>query len=315
MKRKVIQIAGSTHLVSLPRHWLITFNVKKGDEVEVNEQNDAVVITTEKKHAPEQAELDISNLKPMILRCFVALYKRGVDEIRITFDNVDLMEDIQRAIGKEAVGFEIIDQGRNYCIVKHVSGELEDFDQILRRTFLLLLSMANESLQAVQKRDYAVLNNIAFLEEANNRFTTSCRRYLNRKGYRDMKKLGPLYYIIEDLENMADEYKYLCNYLYNKKDENPTIQKEAIDVFEKTNTMLRLLYEVFYKFDKEKLVAIGNLRRDTVKRAQDIIEMEKHPESRMITHNLLVITQKLFNMIGPYLVMTIAEKEAILPSK
>ena len=58
--------------------------------------------------------------------------------------------------------------------------------------------------------------NIAFLEEANNRFTTTCRRLLNKKGYKEYKKLGPLYYMIEELENIADQYKYLCKCLGNR---------------------------------------------------------------------------------------------------
>ena len=33
MKRKVIQIAESTQLISLPRRWAMKCNVKKGDEL------------------------------------------------------------------------------------------------------------------------------------------------------------------------------------------------------------------------------------------------------------------------------------------
>ena len=305
MKRKVIQIAGSTHVVSMPASWIKRFNIKKGDEVEVEEQNERVLISTEKNYGIEKVEIDISNLDPMVLRCFVALYKRGADEIRITFDDINLMKDIQRAIGKEAVGFEIIEQGRNFCVVRHVSGELEDFEPILRRTFLLLQSMADESLQAIQKNDYEVLHNIAFLEESNNRFTTSCRRYLNRHGLKDLRKVGPMYYIIEDLENLADEYKYLCLYLYNKRHEKFVIDQEIIELYDVINRIFRDFYEMFYKFDEKKLTEIGRLRKDIVANAIKIMETSAHPASRIVAHHLLIIAQKIFNLVGPYLVMNL----------
>ena len=36
MKRKVIQIANSTQLISLPRKWSQKYGVKKGDEITIN---------------------------------------------------------------------------------------------------------------------------------------------------------------------------------------------------------------------------------------------------------------------------------------
>ena len=137
IKRSVIQIANSTQLISLPRKWAQKYDIKKGDELEVEEQGNKIVVGTEKDFKIEKVELDISDLEPMILRCIVALYRRGVDEIRVTFNKPELIESIQKVIGKEAVGYEIIEQGNNYCVIKHVSGELEDFEPILRRTFLL----------------------------------------------------------------------------------------------------------------------------------------------------------------------------------
>jgi len=42
MKRRVIQIADSTQLVSLSRKWAIQRGIKKGDELEVKEEGNRV---------------------------------------------------------------------------------------------------------------------------------------------------------------------------------------------------------------------------------------------------------------------------------
>ena len=38
MRRKVIQIAGSTQLISLPRKWAIRQGIEKGEELNIDEQ-------------------------------------------------------------------------------------------------------------------------------------------------------------------------------------------------------------------------------------------------------------------------------------
>lgn len=303
LKRKVIQIANSTQLVSLPRKWSQKYGVKKGDEIEVEENGNKIIISTEKGFQVEKVELNIDDLEPMILRCVVALYKRGVDEIKVTFNKPELIEPLQKVIGKEAVGYEITEQGKDYCIIKHVSGELEDFDPILRRTFLLLISMANESLESIKNNEFNNLKNVAFLEEANNRFTTTCRRLLNKKGYKDTKKIGPLYYIIEEIENIADQYKYLCDFIYNLRNKRIRINKEVLEIYQETNEMLKNFYELYYKFEKNKIVHIGKQRKILVDRFLNLFEKNISSLDKLILHHLFTIMQKIFCLVGPYLVI------------
>lgn len=304
MKRSVIQIADSTQLISLPRAWCKQFDIKKGDELDVEPRGNKLEVCTERGYKTDNAELDITNLDPMVLRCVVALYKKGTDEIKLTFNDVHELDSVQKLIGKEAVGYEIVDQGRNYCLIRHVSGELGDFDSILRRTFLLLLNMAKEAYTATKNKEYGALKNISYLEEANNRFTTTCRRLLNKKGLPDDRKIGALYYIVEELENLADQYKYLCNYL-SSKGNKLKLDDEVLDLFKEVNDYFQLFYELFYKYDKKKLVQYGKGRKDLIEKAHALMESDLPNENYVVLHNLLVICQKTFCLGGPYLVLAL----------
>ena len=62
MKRKIIQIADSTQLVSLPRKWSLKYNIKKGDEVEVEEQGNKLLVSTEKGVELKSIEIDVTEL-------------------------------------------------------------------------------------------------------------------------------------------------------------------------------------------------------------------------------------------------------------
>jgi len=305
MKRSVIQIANSTQLVSLPRKWAVHHNIQKGDELDIKEEGNKIIVTTDSISKKETKEIDVTNLEPMILRCIVALYKKGVDEIKVIFNKPELVTSVQRLIGKEAVGFEITDQGKNYCIIKHVSGELEDFDPVLRRTFLLLLSMASRSYDAIKEGKFEQLKNIAFLEEANNRFTTSCRRFLNKKGYKNHRVIGPLYYIVEDLENLADQYKYLCMHLYKLKGKKITLDKNILEIYKRINQLLKSYYEIFYKFDDKSVAEIGKERKELVDKIFKLIETNKDPYNFIVLHYLMTIMQKIFCLVGPYMVVAL----------
>ena len=88
MKRKIIQIANSTYLVSLPKKWCVDNNLKKGEEIDVEPKGGEVTITAEKKIIPTSTEMDITRLdRTSIFFAIRALYKKGYDEIKLTFKN------------------------------------------------------------------------------------------------------------------------------------------------------------------------------------------------------------------------------------
>jgi phosphate uptake regulator len=303
MRRKVIQIADSTQLISLPRKWALKYGIKKGDEVEVLEEGARLVVSTDRGEISENAELNIDNLEPMVLRYLVALYKKGVDEVNVTFNKPEKIRAVQSSIGKEAVGYEITDQTATSCTIKHVSGELEEFEPVLKRTFLLLVSMADQTYDALKDSHFEDLKNAAFLEEANNRFTTTCRRMLNKKGHKSKKKSGPLYYIIEDLENIADQYKYLCLHFYGKKDKKSIkFSKEVLDLFKQTNSVVKRFTELYNSYSVEKVVEIGKARKEMVPKAFELMEKSKNPNDTLLIHYSITIMQKIFCLVGPYLV-------------
>ncbi len=305
--RKIIAFGKTSFVMSLPKSWVVKNNLKKGNLIGIEENKGTLVLTPDANSEKllEKDELDVTKLGKMTLRYMLALYKKGVDEIRVTFAKPELLEQIQNAIGKEAVGYEITDQGSNYCIIKNVAGELTEFDPVMRRTFLLLISMADESLANIKKAQFDQLKSISFLEEGNNRFTTTLRRALNKGTYKEAAKVGPLYYIVEDIENIADQYKYMCNYLYERRGKKIKLRKEILDLYQKTNDMLREFYEMYYKYDPGKATDIGNKRKEIVAEFFNIVDSKPNPEEIVVLYNLMTIMQKIFCLVGPYLTMTI----------
>jgi len=304
MKRKVIKQGHNTLTITLPAKWVEKNSVKAGDEVEIEEDEKKLLIGSGSVKNILKEQLDVTNLEPMVLRYILALYKKGVDEIDVLFEKPELLGSIQKAIGKEAVGFEIVSQGRTNCLIKNISVPVQsEFDSILKRTFLLMITTAEESYDFIKNLNFEHLKNVAFLEEANNRFTTAIRRILNKNGSDKYRCIGPIYYIAEELEKIADQFKYLCNYLYDQKDKKNKIKPKIIGEYKKIIDMLRLYYEIFYNFNQKKVVEIGDLRKSIVKNCMNSLTEKNNVVEVMLLHYTLVISQKIFCLVGPYLII------------
>ena len=250
MKRKVIQIANSTQLISLPRKWSQKYGIKKGDEIEVEEDGDKLLIKTESTPNAKEIEVDVSGLTPRLADRFIArAYQKGYDAITIKYDKPELSIAIQEKV-KELLGFEIMEQSRGTIVVKSISTKLDiDFDSSLRRAFLIVIDMADTCLEAFEKNDNKTLENIYHKDFDVNKFCYFCLRFIN-KGFHGGFGTYILYYLIESLEDAGDEYKALAKYLAKIK-----IKKNnLIKVISKVNDLTKLAYEFFYKPEKEKAV-------------------------------------------------------------
>jgi hypothetical protein len=81
-----------------------------------------------------------------------------------------------------------------------------------------------------------------------------------------------------NLEKIADEYKYICEYLAKKNKISP----ETADVFEKVNGLLRKYYELFYSFKIEKLSELSEEFKSVKQEAEKVLA--KSPDAVVVSH-------------------------------
>lgn len=298
IKRKVIQIAGSTCLVSLPKTWIDSMSIKKGDELELQVENDKIVVSVDGDSRPEVIKVDVTDANLFVFRFLGAIYKSGYDEVELKISDNTSLKDLSRQINAMLPGYEVVDQHGNICIIKNISKGLEsEFDTLLRKIFLITRSIANNTLEALKAKEYAQLRDTFILEETTNRFCNFCERLLNKKGYKNGKKTTFVYNIVWELEKVADQFKYMNKYILETK--NVKIGKEAIVLFEKVNELFNTFYELFYKFDQAKVQKIAEGRKSIVDESDKLFS-SKTTDAKII-HHLENVTQMVFNMTGSYL--------------
>ena len=279
IKRSVIQIANSTQLISLPRKWSLKYGVKRGDELEIKENGTSLNISTEKILHVEEIIVDVSGLTPRLADRFLArAYQKGYDKITIKFDKPELMIAIQNKV-PELLGFEIMEQSKNSCVIQTISSKLEvDFDSLLRKAFLTTLDMADTCLEALKNNDAKTLENLYHRDFDVNKFCYFCLRAIN-KGQHEGFGTYILYYLIELLEDVGDEYKTLAKKLIKIKSKN-----EIIKVLIKTNEVFKLGYDFFYKPEKLKAVEAINLYNETRGEIENVFgKMKNYNDLKALT--------------------------------
>lgn len=304
MKRKVIKHGPSTYVLSLPNKWVKQHKISKGDELEVEQDHNRLTISVGSVQPVNMKELDITPFRNMIPRTIHSLYKKGYDELRLTSESNETFNLIRSSLGKEAIGFELLERKGNCSVIKNVSEGTRAFDQIMRQTFMMLFSMADEGQQAIINKNTEELHNLITLEETNNRFTTICRRHLNTKGRVEYAYVGPLYYIVEMLEKIADVYKYMFTYL--SKDKSALdLDSEIVDKYSDVTSLLRDFHNLYYKFNPEGADMMRTKRKQIIDDLHGFAPHLANHQDIMMYHYLMTLTEHTFSMLDPYLVIAL----------
>ncbi len=262
MKRKIAKIGPSTLMVSLPSKWAKKFNLKKGDELEVSENEERLIVSTQKEVFKKEIEMNVSSLDVMLYRLIGAVYKSGYEQVKIIFNDSKQLETIYDVLRKTCIGFEIIEQSKNFVIIKEISKpEHLEFENVLRRNFLFLLSVAKDSLEAVKKHDYPELKNITLRDYNINKYSDFCRRILNKRSVSEFSKNAPLYCIIEQTEKIGDLYRDICHSVYENK---LILDKNILEIYSKINDFILSFYDLFYKFNFENIEEFGKKKNETL---------------------------------------------------
>jgi len=293
MKRKVSQIGPATLMVSLPSKWVKRCGVKKGDELDVEEKENSLNIAVERKQELSEIDLDITNLdRTSIMLRIRSCYRMGYDKINIKFESqttphfrtgeeLNILPIIHKEVGR-LVGVEIIQQKKDFVVIKDYSASsIGDFDNTLRRIFLLTIDLSNDFLKAISSSDKVLMSSIEEKHDTISKFASYSLRLLNKKGYSELGKTSILYHIIDCVDMIVDIFKYAARDLANLKEMK--LKKQTKEIIADIIQSLHWFYELFYRYDNNKVLQV-NRNRDEVK-----IKINETMKDLTESENLLVM--------------------------
>ncbi|MFH1586132.1 MAG: AbrB/MazE/SpoVT family DNA-binding domain-containing protein [archaeon] len=317
MKRKIIRQGHNTMTITLPSDWIKKFNLVPGDEIDVSEVNNELVVSTEGNNGEERkTTIDITNFRmPLLWRFFQGPYREGYDEITIKFDpnkeyqsayhyyttqfdyaNIGehvpkkpAIDHLQTFVDR-FIGMEIIETGKDHCVIREM-GEVspKEFENSLRRIFLVILQLFDRLIEIMEdkdKRGTHICKEIHTMDLNVDRFVDYCSRIMNKR--KDMltdNKKSLIFSTLYILELVGDEMKYVGKHL--AKDNNEQL-KEAIKVAKKVKQYFELFYDLFYKFSRERAIVIGEYDYNIYQENFNLKKKIKGEERSIVKHFMMV---------------------------
>ncbi|PLW79292.1 hypothetical protein C0585_08435 [Candidatus Woesearchaeota archaeon] len=294
MRRKIVKQGTATMTISLPSKWVKQNNLKEGDEVEMTEEENKLVIGGEGSND----EIKKIEIKGKFGKNDLShLYMVGYDEVVIHFDDEKSLNEILDRVN-EIIGFEVIDQTEKSVTIKNITSELDsEYDNILRKTLLIQKDMNENIVNALKNKEFERLKQIRRQEVINNKFTGFLVRIISKKGYANQSRSPQAYDMIQNLERVADQYKYLCDdYIELKK-----INDEELDLLIEANELFLRFYDLHYKLTPEKKHEFRKLRRELFEKTKKALM--NNPS--IMNHHVFNIAEKIYNVAGSFFAINV----------
>ncbi len=318
MKRRIIKQGHNTLTITLPSKWVKNINLKQGDEVDLIEKENGLFLSTEKNSEFLKAKIDVSEYDiPTIWKYFMSIYRQGYDELEVRFNPKIRLESPYKFFAQHKldlkykkehstktpleffneminrfIGFEIVNYGKDFILIKEMSAPTsKEFDNSLRRVFLLIDHMTEEICESLAAKDMKKLNHIHDIDINLDKFHDYCIRILNKIGNKNTRKTSLLISTLYFLELIGDEFKVISYHLmYDYIKAN---YKNIKEIIESLKEQLNLFYEVFYKFDQSKINKMSELDKERYFSVDNVSKKVKKEEEKEIFHHLRIITRYL----------------------
>lgn len=313
MKRKIIKQGHNTLTVTLPSKWVKHFNLQAGDEIDLLEKENGLFLTTEKKFESLKTEININDFDiPTIWKYFMAVYREGYDEVKVKFSpdkelenpykffthhKIDLrykkerekrrIEESLQGFVNRFIGYEIVEHGKDFIVVKEM-GQLtsKEFDSSLRRIFLIIQQMAEETLEAIETSNPKILTHMHDIDINLDKFQDYCTRILNKIGNKEPRKTSLLFSILYFLELIGDEFKNISVHIINDFPNTKLSNIKSLAMYVKEQ--IEAYYDLFYKFNTEKIKKISEIDQKIYFSFREIYKKASE-EEKEIFHHLRII--------------------------
>lgn len=305
-QRKLIQQGPSSLSITLPNKWIKENNLARSDSIYINEENNEITLSTDKKEKNESTKINIDELdKVTALHYMQSKYRMGFDEIKIIHNekmilkypenSKSLTTSLIHNMSNRFVGLEIVEQTKEFSILKRIiTDNAQKFDQVLRRIFLLTKVVAEELVEGIESRDVNLFQMVKDKHDSINNLSNYCLRIISNGELKNFKASIQYYHLIAQIEKLIDILKYVAidNDKFKKKP-----SKKYLEILKEIQNSIITYYEFFYKFNK-KQAHVLNKNRWTIKYKimesfKELSKEEIHNITRMegITEILLDITE------------------------
>ena len=178
---------GSSFIVSLPKEWVASRNIQKGDQLGLIPQLDGSLVITDKlAEEPDKVTkiLDIDKIETErhLFRLLVGAYIMGYSEIVVS-SSKDIKPSLHDTIvdfTKLVIGPEIIEENSHSVTIKDLLNPMEmPFEKTTRRMHVLAINMGKNVMDALFENEKGIAEAVINRDEGVNRLHWLVSRQIN----------------------------------------------------------------------------------------------------------------------------------------
>lgn len=168
-------------MVSLPSKWIKQFNLKKGDEISIEEVENSLLISKESKKEKKKVNLNLTNYTESAIRTgIINSYRSGVDIIEINFKDESQYKIILNTINNYLIGFDVIKKEKNICIIENITEPSEEQFDVLFRKILYNISLLINGTEARLKEE-SKFEDYEEIVLSIHKYDNFCRRVISKQ--------------------------------------------------------------------------------------------------------------------------------------
>lgn len=221
MKRKVNRVGQNTLTVSLPSKWVKEHNIKAGDELDLDNQDDGLVINRSLMAKEEKkATINVDeNTYLSLVRIIYLLYRTNYDKINLVYSKQTIFDPkrerknnikiLTKNIVSRLLGAEITSQSSNRTEIECFASENDpNLDKIEKRVYFLIRETVDELLNAIGPKYSDFHKTMYDHHDHISRFINYFLRELHKSSKtEEEKKVAYSFYM--DLDHLVDKLRHL----------------------------------------------------------------------------------------------------------
>lgn len=301
MKRRIIK-QKTAYTLTLPISWIRDHNIQPKDEIEIDEEADALVIRTDKKLKAEEVSLILEKSTPDYYRIMVENhYLKGYDIINIKFPDRNTFPIIRKVVSN-LIGFEILEQKDNFCKIGATAPpSAEQFITLLNRCFNIITYTQNRVKESIVQLSFSNLAEIEAQSNDARRFLLFCTRALHKTNITNRRDESFMHLFLERLILIEHDHYYLYKKISTIK--NPKVRKEIKEIYDKATEMFNLFKEMFYKKNFRNFATINKFWEEIYFRDGHKLLNRCTEEESIIIYHAMHLSKLLFLISQPNFIM------------
>ena len=280
MRRKLVQQGTTTLMISLPAKWLKRYNLVKGDEINLEEADENILISKQGIEARKETEINLTKQTETGIRTLITnAYRAGYDIVKVKFDNQTQLETLQNSIKEYLLGYDITKKEEHFCIVENITEpSSHQFDALFRKIFFNikeLIQITKNRLQGKQIPDYKEIT------QKIHQYDSFCRRVIAKR-QKEVKDPN-LHWAFQTLLIHGQRDLYHLNKFLDKNETKAS--KEIIELFNDLDKLFTKLTEAYLKQDTTLLEEIHEREKELIyKKAYALLKSKRNGEAIIIHH-------------------------------